>query len=51
MTPVKDDNAVMRDLYPRTFARNFDDCYKLFYKCSFLLQIRISRRVMKYLNE
>ncbi len=28
LTPAKDDNAAMRALYPRTFARNSDDCYK-----------------------
>ena len=28
-TPAKDDNAAMRALYPRTYARNSDDCYKL----------------------
>ena len=27
LTPAKDDNAAMRTLYPRTFARNSDDCY------------------------
>ena len=27
LTPAKDDNAAMRPLYPRTFARNSDDCY------------------------
>ena len=29
LTPVKDDNAAMRTLYLRTFARNSDDCYKI----------------------
>ena len=28
LTPVKDDNAAMRTLYLRTFARNSDDCYR-----------------------
>ena len=28
LTPAKDDNAAMRPLYPRAFARNSDDCYK-----------------------
>ncbi len=28
LTPAKDDNAAMRTLYPRAFARNSDDCYK-----------------------
>ena len=28
LTPVKDGNAAMRTLYPRTFAGNSDDCYK-----------------------
>ena len=27
LSPVKDDNAAMRTLYLRTFARNSDDCY------------------------
>ena len=27
LTPAKDDNAAMRPLYPRAFARNSDDCY------------------------
>ena len=27
LTPAKDDNAALRALYPRTFARNSDDCY------------------------
>ena len=27
LTPAKDDNAAMRTLYPRAFARNSDDCY------------------------
>ncbi len=27
LTPVKDDNAAMRTLYLRTFARNSYDCY------------------------
>ena len=29
LTPAKDDNAAMRPLYPRAFARNSDDCYKV----------------------
>ena len=29
LTPAKDDNAAMCALYPRTFARNFDDCYNI----------------------
>ena len=29
LTPAKDDNAAMRPLYPRAFARNSDDCYNL----------------------
>ena len=29
LTPAKDDNAAMRALYPRTFARNSDDCYSV----------------------
>ena len=28
LTPAKDDNAAMRTLYPRAFARNSDDCYR-----------------------
>ena len=28
LTPAKDDNAAMRPLYPRAFARISDDCYK-----------------------
>ena len=28
LTPAKDDNAAMRALYPRAFARISDDCYK-----------------------
>ncbi len=28
LTPAKDDNAAMRALHPRAFARNFGDCYK-----------------------
>ncbi len=31
LTPAKDDNAAMRTLYPRAFARNSDDCYR---RCS-----------------
>ncbi len=27
LTPAKDNNAAMRPLYPRAFARNSDDCY------------------------
>ena len=33
LTPAKDGNAVIRALYPRTFARNSDDCYKKFPLC------------------
>ena len=29
LTPAKDGNAAMRPLYPRAFARNSDDCYKV----------------------
>ena len=29
LTPAKDDNAAMRALYPRAFARNSDDCYRM----------------------
>ena len=29
LAPAKDDNAAMRTLYPRTFAGNSDDCYRL----------------------
>ncbi len=29
LTPAKDDNAAMRTLYPRAFARNSDDCYSI----------------------
>ena len=28
LSPAKDDNAAMRTLYLRTFARNSDDCYR-----------------------
>ena len=28
LTPANDDNAALRDCYPRTFARNSDDCYR-----------------------
>ena len=27
LMPVKDGNAALCDLSPRTFARNFDGCY------------------------
>ena len=29
LTPAKDDSAPLRDCYPRTFARNSDDCYNI----------------------
>ena len=29
LTPAKDDNAAMRALHPRAFARNSDDCYSI----------------------
>ena len=40
LSPVKDDNAAMRTLYLRTFARNSDDCYKFAARHSFFVEIR-----------
>ena len=38
LTPAKDDNAAMRPLYPRAFARNSDDCYS--YCITFFMKIQ-----------
>ncbi len=38
LTPAKDDNAAMRTLYPRAFARNSEDCYS--YCITFFMKIQ-----------